>query len=113
MDQHDLIKLAVNYGLGIVLSIMMAVFMGWMLRYVLAQNAVREAKLASIIETHLASLDTRLTEHDARSAGAIRSIEEANRFQREEHHAMMNSLKSINETMIHVGLEVSARNRKS
>lgn len=85
MDEATKTALAVPGSLGIILSIASFVFMGWLIRYVLKTNEKREDRLADIITIHLAAQKAQLDK-----------LEEADRFQRSEHVAIMeNQKKSI------------------
>ena len=95
MDPEKIAQLAVNYGLGIVLSIGMAVFMGWLLKYVLKQNELREQRLSDLIIKDLAVTTKSINDHDERSNSAIKNIEEANRRQREEQEEHKKLLQQI------------------
>lgn len=98
MDQLEkTAQLAVNYGLGIVLSIAMAIFLAWLLKYVLKQNEIREQRLSELIIKDIAASTKAIHDHDERSVAAIKSIEEANRRQREEHEAHKKALDKIEE----------------
>ena len=87
MDQ-ELIKSAATYGLGTVLAILMAGFMGWVIRFILKDNAKREERLAEIIERDLIAQKSALEAHDRRVSEATQRAEEAHRRQREEHEEM-------------------------
>lgn len=94
-----LINMAVTYGLGVVFSIVL-------LWYVLKENSKREERLVNVLDKHLLMIDDhvqilnrQLLEHDSRAAAAIQQLTEANRYQREEHMAMM---KVINEMLVEV-----------
>lgn len=97
MDAEGVAKLAVNYGLGIVLSVGMACFLGWLLKYVLKQNEIREERLSVLISKDLAATTKAINDHDDKSVSAIKNIEEAHRRQREEHEAHKKLLESIKE----------------
>lgn len=95
MGVAELSQLAVTHGLGVVLSIIVIGCLIWVLRYVLKANSAREERLAMIIENHLTKLDVKLGEHDTRAIAAIRSMEEASKYQRQEHEKMMEILNKM------------------
>lgn len=97
MDIEKVAQVTVNYGLGIVLSLGMAIFMGWLLKYVFHQNEIREAALSELIKRDIASNTKAINDHDERTAAAIKNIEEANRRQREEHLNHQKALDKIEE----------------
>lgn len=97
MEPEKIAQLAVNYGLGIVLSIGMAVFLGWLLRYVLIQNEKREQRLSDLIVRDIAANTKSIDDHDERAVAAIKSIEEAHRRQREEHEYQKRAYEKIQE----------------
>lgn len=76
MEIEKVIHFAVNYGLGVTLSIAMAIYMGRILKYVLRQNEIREERLALIISKDIVAVNELLKDHDNRSVLAIRNIEE-------------------------------------
>lgn len=86
---EQLLQWATNYGLGIVLSIGLAILMYRLVFYILNQNQVREAKLADIIQTNLTQLNVNM-----QGVISILKTEEqmhyelkrANDHQREEHN---------------------------
>ena len=85
----ELFEAAAKFGLNTVLPIMAAVFMCWMLKYVLEQNQTREAKYQEIIKQQNEFLSKSFVQHDERAASAIKRLEDANNYQRSEHQAMM------------------------
>lgn len=97
MNPEGLAKLAVNYGLGIILSVGMACFFGWLLKYVLAQNEKRENRLSDLISKDIAANTKAINDHDDKSMAAIKNVEEANRRQRDEHEAHKKLLEEINQ----------------
>lgn len=95
MPYKEYIELAVNCGLGVVLAIGMAVFMGRVLMYVFKVNEEREKDYRELIRTNLAATTKAIEAHDDRTAKAILTLEEAHRRQREEHDAHRKLLESI------------------
>lgn len=95
MDPEGFAKLAVNYGLGIVLSVGMACFLGWLLKYVLGQNEKREAGYIDFMKTSVASNTKAISDQGERSSKAIANFEEAHRRQREEHEEHKKLLEKI------------------
>ena len=90
-----MIKAAATYGLGIVLSLLMAGFMGWVIRFILKENAKREERLAGIIERDLVAQKNALEQHDRRMSEAAQRTEEANKRQREEHEQLSGKQKQL------------------
>lgn len=95
MDIEKLFQYSVTYGLGIVLSIAMACFMGWLLKYVLKQNETREDRLASIISKDITGLGQIFKDHDSKQEDAINKFEEAHRYQRKEHEEQKKAYERI------------------
>lgn len=102
MDPKHVMDWSVQYGLGIVLSVGMACFLSWILKYVLMQNQIREERLSSLISKDIATnalaieKNTKaIEEHDNRSNLAVQSLSEAHRRQREEHEAHRKILENI------------------
>lgn len=96
-DPEKIAQIAVNYGLGIVLSIGMAWFMVWLLKYVFKQNEVREQRLSELIVKDIALTTKSLIDHEDKSSERFKRIDEANRRQREEHEAHNKKLDKIEE----------------
>ena len=95
-EMSQLGALAANYGLGVALSVFIAGFLGWLLRFVLKENAKREDRMAGIIGNHLHSLteavnrmNESIEKHDSKE-------EEVWRYQREEHREMIHLLERLN-----------------
>lgn len=91
-----LFKYSVTYGLGIVLSVGMALFLFWILQYVLKENSKREDKLAAIIEGQLkylmeavSKLTERMTSHDAWEHEIVREENKAHEHQKNEHEEIL------------------------
>ncbi len=85
MDEMSKIAVAVPGSLGIILAISTFIFMAWLVRFVLQENAKREERLAGIIERDLAAQKMQLDR-----------LEEGHRFQRAEHQTIIhNQEKSI------------------
>jgi len=97
MEPEGIAKLAVNYGLGIVLSVGMACFLGWLLKYVLKQNEIREERLSSLISKDIAATTKAINDSDERANIAFANLGEAHRRQREEHETHKKLLESIKE----------------
>lgn len=95
MDYEQIAKLTVSYGLGVVLSIAMAIFMAWLLKYVLHQNEIREQRLADIISKDIASINKSLDDHDTRTIAVLKNVEEAQRYQRQEHEVQIKILEQL------------------
>jgi len=77
MEPEGIAKLAVNYGLGIVLSVGMACFLGWLLKYVLKQNEIREERLSSLISKDIAATTKAINDSDERANIAFANLGEA------------------------------------
>ncbi len=92
----ELIRMAASNGLGIVLSIIIAVGLGWLLRFVLRENAKREDRLATLIENHLHALTESVNRINQAITEHGREEKEANRYQREEHREMIRFLDRLN-----------------
>ena len=95
-ETSQLGALVANYGLGTALSVFIAGFLGWLLRFVLKENAKREDRMAGIIGNHLQSLtdavnrmNESIEKHDSKE-------EEVWRYQREEHSQMIRLLEKLN-----------------
>ena len=103
MDAAEgLFKYSVTYGLGIVLSILIALFFFWILRYVLRENSRREERLASIIDGQLkyvqdsiSNLTLKMTAHDAWEHEIETRISIAHSHQKDEHEDLMIALHKV------------------
>ena len=85
-------KSAVNYGLGIVLSVAMAGFLGVTVWRVMDYGQQREERLAGIIEDTIKHQTELLVAHDTRSVEAIQGIKVSNEQQRSRHEEIMRVL---------------------
>ncbi len=109
---EDLLKLAVNYGLGIFFAVGIAVAFFLYARDKDRQSYSRELALMKFMEEH--SLKTQGLVEDS-----IAKQQEVWRFQRQEHEAMMasislckDSLNSLNNNIINSGLSFSVQRSK-
>lgn len=84
MDYAKMLDWVINYGLGNVLALFIAVAFWRILIFVLKENAKREDRLAGIIEKHLAGVEDNIEE-----------FKRANEYQREEHKKMIETLDAI------------------
>ena len=94
-------------GLGVTLSILIAVFLGWLLKYVLNENSKREERLIGFSEKHIDTIAVRLTEHDTSSKQAIVAINEAHKRQREEHEVLITESKKQNDILNKIAEKLS------
>lgn len=97
---EEILKLAVNYGLGIVFSIGIAVAFFSHLRDDKKQSLDREERLMRFLESHSLVTQRLIAEHDARAVAACKTTEDANRFQREEHTKILEVLDGICTSLI-------------
>lgn len=98
-DINQLTQLSAMHGLGVVLSVLITACAGWLMIYVLKENARREERYIHVLDKTLTYLTELLVAHDARAINAITSLEQANRFQREEHQKIVDSLNRISTVM--------------
>lgn len=95
-EMSQLGALAANYGLGAALSVFIAGFLGWLLRFVLKENAKREDRMAGIIANHLHSLTEAVNRMNESLEKHDSTEEEVWRYQREEHNQMIRLLEKLN-----------------
>lgn len=89
-------KLANLYGLGVVLSIFIALMLFGLIWYVLKTGAGREKSLSDIINGTVRHMNDLLLQHDQRAIDAVKSLAQANEYQRQEHKEMIEVLRDIN-----------------
>jgi len=89
-------RLSQLYGLGIVLSVMIAIAFFWLVWYVLKTTHQRELSLVQLTTTYLAHLHELVLQHDQRAIEAIKAMSEASLHQREEHKEMIALLRDLN-----------------
>ena len=124
MDPKAVLDWSVSYGLGTVLAIGMAFAFWKILTYVFIQsdkreerifteNLKREDRLANIIEIHIKELSLktdRATEvvllHNRSETEFLKSLKEADAYQREEHKEITGSLKEITKTLVSIQMEL-------
>ena len=85
-----------KFGFPIMCLIVVAGFLGWLIRYIITTNAIREKQLQDIVQNDLVFLNdghqkTSTTLDEIRKANS-----EAHKYQREEHNKMIESLININ-----------------
>jgi hypothetical protein len=102
MGVEQVLNWSITYGLGIVLSVLIA-FGAWkVLIYVLKENTKREDRLAGIIENHLGKLDSSmsmLADALKQREGHLEDLKEANRQQRHEHKEIVFSQVEISKIL--------------
>ena len=106
METKTILDWSVTYGLGTVLSVGIA-FAAWrVLIFVLKENSKREDRLAGIIEIHIKELSEKSNHmadaiilHDKNEAEYFRSMREADAYQREEHRAITEVLRTIKDDL--------------
>ncbi len=97
------LHLAYYYGLGIFLAVVIAIFLGWLLWYMVRENSKRETRIyeentkreanyAAIIQTSLTGLTIAWNAHDKATLVIQEKQDEANRRQREEHEIFQKKL---------------------
>ena len=100
------LHLAYYYGLGIFLAVIIAIFLGWLLWYMVKENSKRENRIyeentkresnyASIIQTSLSNLTISWNAHDKATNVNVEKQDEANRRQREEHELIQRKLDGV------------------
>lgn len=99
---EPLIQASSTYGLGIVLSILMALFLFWVLRYVLRENSRREEKLGSIIEGNMKhlmdqmmTLMQQLSAHDTWEREIDTRTTRAHEHQKGEHEEQLRAIQRL------------------
>ncbi|QGH73035.1 MAG: hypothetical protein [Siphoviridae sp. ctCJE6] len=114
MGEDTLIQMASKHGLGLVLSCVNFVLLAVVIRFILFENKEDKKVLMDFVKTNqsashqlISSNQQLLIAHDGKSAAAIKSIEEANRYQREEHMKMIEILNKLNENIIKMDLKLS------
>ncbi len=98
MDPGSVLQWSATYGLGTVLSVLIAFAFWRTLVYVLRENAKREERLANILENHIQNLTNAVTistQSLHQTTAQILEIKEANKLQREEHKEMIEVLKMM------------------
>lgn len=96
MDLEPLAKLAVNYGLGIILTLLITATLGWLIKYILKENKLREEQSVilqqnyqKIIKDDIALLSNRIESHDAKNAAAAIVIADHNREIKKDHEIQL------------------------
>ena len=95
-------RLAQLYGLGIVLAIAIPITTVFLVRWIikafnmqLTQNNEREQRYIGVIDGSIKQMNLLLSQHDQRSIDAVRSMQEAQTHQREEHREIMEMARRI------------------
>jgi hypothetical protein len=109
---------AVQYGLGITLSLAIAVYLAWQSKKMFDQQdkimtagEKREERLATIIDGTIKNIKEDLTKHDERAAAGLNRLQDsikelredvrtANTYHREEHKEMIKALQAISQETI-------------
>ena len=99
---EGLFKYSTSYGLGIVLSILMALYLFWILRYVLRENSRREERLAQIIDGNMGNLLnsmtqmlTQLAAHDSWEHEEAVATNRAHDHQKSEHEELADAIQKV------------------
>lgn len=103
MDPKMVLDWAVNYGLGIVLSILIAIFFAKMLVYVFHENTKREERLAGIIENHIGQLTLSVSSMNQQLLGResyFREMISSQQKEHVEHKEMIASLQALQQEIV-------------
>lgn len=87
-------RLANLYSLGVVLAIIITIAFVALMGFVLWTNHKRESALAAIINTTVKQMNDALLAHDTRSIDAVKSLSQANEYQRQEHQEIIKLIHS-------------------
>lgn len=107
ISDPKIFKAVVDYGLAIVGLYFITRFLAWLIKYILEKNEKRE-------ETHMTLLTgdiKRVSEAMSDMVNAVStfkmSVEEAHRYQREEHKEGLNNQGEISKALIKVNTSLS------
>src|SRR3990167_8711550 len=96
MTIEELMKLAMNYGLGVLLSVFGAIAFWKILNRVFDENAKRDERIASIMDgsiktltTAIQNLNSTMIAHNISEMAILAGIQEGNKFQRDEHERII------------------------
>lgn len=102
MPLEEMLKLAMNYGLGVLLSIFVAYAFWKILIRVFDENAIRDQRIANILDGSVKSLtaaiqtlNSTMVSHNLVEMQSLELLKEGNKFQRDEHQKMILVLDQI------------------
>lgn len=95
MSNQQALDWAVNYGLGVVLSVGIAIAFWRILIFVLKENSKREDRLASIIEMDIKNLESTAASNQNSAIDFRKQLMETIRYEREEHRQISEILNGI------------------
>lgn len=92
MDFEGLLKLAVNYGLGIFFAVGISIAFFCHLRDEKKLSVAREERLMNFIETHMSTMQLTITDH-------IKDVKTSAQYQRTEHESMIKVLNAMKDSI--------------
>lgn len=95
MDIERALELSKTYGITTVLLFLTAMFLIWLVIYVLRQNEKRENRLISLTEIHINNLELDFKKQNEATTQFRMSMVEDHRQSREEHRKMIDALDKI------------------
>ena len=106
MDFEGLLKLAVNYGLGIFFAVGISIAFFCHLRDEKKLSVAREERLMTFIETHMTTMQTTMTDH-------IKDVKTSAQYQRQEHESMIKVLTAMKDSIYKLTVKLNVHNDAS
>jgi hypothetical protein len=95
MMDPTVLKAMTEYGVAIVGLIFLTRFLMWLIKYILERNKQREDAILLMLTTDIKHLTESMNTLALNMTNFVSSVNEAHKFQREEHMGMIESLTSI------------------
>lgn len=89
-----------TFGVVVVALFAMGIFLGWLIIYVLKSGERREERLSAIVDTNLLRVEKSFIDYTKRTDDAMKAIEQADKYQREEHERMIDTLDEISRRLM-------------
>ena len=92
-------KLVTDYGIAIVGLIFFSRFLMWLIKYILERNKQREDVILQMLTNDIKHLSESMNTLALNLTNFTNSVNEAHKFQRDEHNKMTEALVSISTRM--------------
>ena len=96
MNDVNFWKLITDYGIAIVGLVFLTRFLMWLIRYILERNKQREDCFTEMMKGDLKHLADSMSNLTTNMSNFTNSVNEAHRFQRDEHKQMVETLVALN-----------------
>lgn len=96
MNEIQIWKMITDYGIAIVGLVFLTRFLMWLIKYILERNKERETTLLAMMTNDIKHLSECMNTLTLNMTTFTSMVNEAHKFQRDEHKEMISVLQGIN-----------------